>query len=135
MGLPPSLGFFSKLLIYIQIFENTNPLVFLVLVTLTPIAGFGYLRLILSLLVSKNNKTVVDTRGVSEVCGFFTGWESVLFVLITPMFVVFLPIFQFIVDIVISPYASYDFTFHHTAYGILSHILAFSVETFVGYSL
>lgn len=73
MGLPPSLGFFSKLLVYLQVFENSNPLVLLVLLTLTPISGFGYLRLLMSLLVSKSNKSVVETRAVSGICGFLTG--------------------------------------------------------------
>lgn len=135
MGLPPSLGFFSKLLVYLQIFENSNPLVLLVLLMLTPISGFGYLRLLLSLLVSRGNKSLVETRAVSGVCGFFTGWETVLFVFVTPMFIVFLPLLQFIAVAVGGPHMNFDFAFQHTTYGVLSHLLVSLVETLVGYSL
>jgi len=46
LGLPPFMGFFGKFLIYLNLLNNFNYLVFLILLFLSVIVGFYYIRII-----------------------------------------------------------------------------------------
>lgn len=71
MGLPPALGFFSKLVIYLQVFEGGSGLLYLpLLLLLTPILGFGYLRLLLSLIFTGRGS--LKTTTLAPACGFLS---------------------------------------------------------------
>lgn len=47
MGLPPTLGFFTKMLVYLDLVSNKNTVFYLVLILfLTPVMAFAYLKII-----------------------------------------------------------------------------------------
>lgn len=58
LGLPPTLGFFSKAVVYFDLISNIQTLpVFVSLLALTPLVAFAYLKIIIYVLFSKVNNT------------------------------------------------------------------------------
>jgi NADH:ubiquinone oxidoreductase subunit 2 (subunit N) len=51
MGLPPTLGFFSKMLVYVDLASSKNTIMYLILILfLTPVMSLAYLKLIVYLI-------------------------------------------------------------------------------------
>ncbi len=95
MGLPPALGFFSKLVIYLQVFESGSGLLYLpLLLLLTPILGFGYLRLLISLLFTGRGRLRITT--LTGTCGFLSVWKIALILFYMPLLIVFLPLINLV---------------------------------------
>lgn len=93
MGLPPALGFFSKFAIYLQVLEGSaGALYILFLLLLTPVLGFGYLRLLLGMLITTRGR--LKTTVVAHTCGLFSAWEVSVALFYAPMCTVFLPVFH-----------------------------------------
>lgn len=57
LGLPPTLGFFSKAIVYFDLVSNSKTsLIFITTLLLTPFTAFAYLKLIIYLIVGFKNK-------------------------------------------------------------------------------
>lgn len=70
LGLPPSLGFFSKLILLLDMIKNLNNIVVLLVVLIfLPLMSFSYLRLIMYVIL-----------GVSELSNLFVGYDKNVFI-------------------------------------------------------
>lgn len=134
IGLPPTLGFFSKMLVYLDLVETKNTVLYLYLILLlTPVMGYAYLKLIIyvvypikgfneSYFFEKQNKVGfwkwiqskkqrwVYTRNSENSQLFYLGfYHYALLILILPLLILFVLVVDTskIIDATISNYFYY----------------------------
>jgi NADH:ubiquinone oxidoreductase subunit 2 (subunit N) len=95
LGLPPTIGFFSKALVYFELVSNQNTafILFLILL-LTPVVSFGYIKLIIYTIFNKSSFNILGITKIKIIPKKNTGLRVHFkiiadLVLITPLLVIF----------------------------------------------
>lgn len=133
MGLPPALGFFSKLIVYLNIFENQHVLFFILIILMSPISGYGYLRLLLPILSENKNLNVsIVKKNIQTSCGFFSSFGISCIILYIPFVFVVSPIvITWLKSVTLQSYGPYCTLNQHGLDLVIYEILTFLIEFYL----
>jgi len=81
MGLPPTFGFFSKTIFFLELVSNYSSIpIFIFILFLTPIVSFGYLRLLVYLLFPLKKNYFIDNFTSIEIVGNYSKIKESIFI-------------------------------------------------------